>query len=221
MKSFTTLCTAAVIGAFLMLWTAPLPATAPDDGLRELIDGDGIGSGDLMIHHEHHPEYFGDYCHRTVTVNDGDAMSVEHLYTIVLDPKRDGKKVYHGYFTIYRFNPLLPRMADTNLESHRITHAKFKRCSKDDTSCALKLKLTVWGSPDTYPPAKGTLLCHGPLYDESYTCNGELFEKHRHDDDDDDDDVGVDAHRVIYRFGNKDPEIKDEGAGIRKVCSFF
>ncbi len=219
MKSFTTLCTAAVIGAFLMLWIAPLPATATDDGLRELIDGDGIGSGDLMIHHEHHPEYFGDYSHRKVTVIDGGEEVTKQLHSIVLNqhPERHDEKVYHGHFTLFRFNPLLRHMAyaeASSLEVHHISYAKFKKCSKDDTSCALKLKLTVWGNSDTYPTAEGTLLCHGPLYDESYTCNGQLFEKGR-------DDVDVDATRVLYRFGNESPRIKNEGAGIRKVCSFF
>ncbi len=156
MKSFTALRAAAVIGAVLMLWIAPLPATADAEEVHKLSDTN--------------LKYFGDNDGAYVKLKRGPDVKFFSISLVLRSPP-SGNTSHHDLY-----GKLVLRFPGGSLVVYPIESAKWVR--SEDIVYDRMLELHIRLNNDEV--AKGTLKCTGPFYDQTLSCKGKLrTEAHR------------------------------------------
>ncbi len=163
MKSFTALRAAAVIGAVLMLWIAPLPATAdaPPPATADAEEVHKLSDTNL--------KYFGDNEYAYVKLKD--VADVKFFSISLLRSPPSGNTSHHGLY-----GNLVLRFPRGSLVVYPIESAKWVR--SEDVVYDRMLKLHIRVNNDV---AKGTLKCTGPFYDQTLSCKGKLRTKAHRD----------------------------------------
>ncbi len=152
MKSFTALRAAAVIGAVLMLWIAPPPATA--DGVEVLQPSNTV-------------KFYGD--NRGALVKVGLRVHEFESISLYYPPSSTWPHKLIGHLVLH---DTAPGAGAKTLIVYPISSAKW--LPSETFARRLYLKIHDVTEHPHAEDSEGILDCTGPFYDQTISCKGEL-----------------------------------------------